>query len=219
MSKTAYFDFDGTLAKGDSIVSFMRYAVRKRMAPPWQWFRAAYGYLFYRIHPRSASFSKEKAASFLKGRTEDEIRIFCAEYIREMVMPTLYQEGIQEIMRLKKEGWTVVLVSASMSCYMDLLPGFIPVDRVLATRTFFENGRCTGKFGPNCKGEEKVRRIHKMLAETGETPDETRGYGDSAADLPMLRMTGHPQLVNPRKKVLEANPDIPVLRWKEMDRT
>ena len=54
----------------------------------------------------------------------------------------------------------VVVVSASTSLYMDLLPEFMPVDDVLSTSCpFDEEGQYTGLVGENCWGVQKPLRI------------------------------------------------------------
>ena len=68
----------------------------------------------------------------------------------------------------------------------------------------------------NCKGEEKVRRIREWLGAQDIRADfaASFAYGDSASDLPMLRLTGHPVQVNPRKKLRKAAPDMEAVHWE-----
>ena len=64
--------------------------------------------------------------------------------------------------------------------------------------------------------EEKVRRIRQWLNQRGIDVDwsGSSAYGDSANDLPMLRMVGQPFLINPRHKIRALDIDIPVQRWQ-----
>jgi HAD superfamily phosphoserine phosphatase-like hydrolase len=46
--------------------------------------------------------------------------------------------------------------------------------------------KVTGQLlGGNCYGEEKVKRIKKLIQEIG-TPSKTYAYGNSKGDIPML---------------------------------
>ena len=72
-TRLAFFDFDNTLSRGDSVVPFLLYAVRKRIAPPSQLLRAVRGYLHQLRHPDQVSYSKSIAFSFIKGRRQEEI--------------------------------------------------------------------------------------------------------------------------------------------------
>ena len=69
----AFFDFDNTLSRGDSVVPFLLYAVRHGYAPPSQLLRAVRGYLHQLRHPEQVSYSKSIALSFIKGRRREEL--------------------------------------------------------------------------------------------------------------------------------------------------
>lgn len=99
---------------------------------------------------------------------------------------------------------------------MRLLPEFLPVDDVIATRcTVDAQGRYTGEVEENCKGEEKPRRIQAWLNEQGLAADwpACRAYGDSLSDAPMLAMTGHPVLVDPKQPLAQRLPAAERVRW------
>lgn len=216
MTKFAFFDFDDTLSRGDSVVPFLLYAVRKGAAPKSQLLRAAWGFLAQIGHPGKISRAKEHTFSFIKGKRPDELDDLCRDFFREIITPRLFEDAIAELWRLKSTGHTVVVVSASADVYMHLLPEFLPVDAVLATRCTVENGAYNGKVEANCRGEEKPRRIAAWLAENGLTLDAEAScaYGDSVSDAPMLRLVGHPTLVNPGKKLASALPDAPHVQWR-----
>ena len=138
------------------------------------------------------------------------------DFLQVYVSRRCFPGALDELERLKKEGFRIVVVTASAEVYMRLLPEFLPVDHVLATRCFLDaNGRYTGKVGENCKGDEKPRRIRTWLAEQRLIPDwpNCRAYGDSLSDAPMLTLVGHPVLVDPKKLLLERIPDAERARW------
>ena len=68
----------------------------------------------------------------------------------------------------------------------------------------------------NVVREEKPRQIRAWLEANGMEADwaASFAYGDSANDLPMLRLAGHPVLVNPKRKAARLGAGIPVERWK-----
>ena len=214
-TRLAFFDFDNTLSRGDSVVPFLLYAVRKRFAPPSQLLRAVRGYLHQLRHPDQVSYSKSIAFSFIKGRRQEEIDALGRDFFREVLCPRFYHDGMSELWQLKAAGYTIVVVTASAEAYMRLLPEFLPVDAVLSTPCETMDGVYTGVFGANCRGEEKVRRIQAYLqAQDMEVDADSRAYGDSASDAPMLRLTAHPVLVNPRKKLQAAMPEASTVSWK-----
>ena len=69
----ALFDFDDTLARGDSILPYLLYCVRRGAAPKRQLLRAVCGYLRFLIQPSDASCAKEWTLSFIRGKTVEEM--------------------------------------------------------------------------------------------------------------------------------------------------
>ena len=216
----ALFDFDDTLARGDSILPYLMYCVRRGAAPKTQLLRAACGYLRFLIHPAGASSAKTQALSFIRGKTVEEMDALARDFFQETYIRRFFQEGIQELWRLREEGYRILVVSASADVYMRVLPEFLPVDAVLATVCEVDDeGRYTGRVGDNCKGEEKPRRIAAWLNSQGLTLDSAAScaYGDSPSDAPMLLLTAAPNLIDPKRKLLRRLPDARVLHWHTED--
>lgn len=216
MTKFAFFDFDDTLCRGDSVVPFLLYAVRKGVAPWTQLPRAIVGYLRQLGHPERISGAKEITFSFIKGMAAEPLDDLARSFFRDVITPRLFQQGLAELWKLKSEGYTIVIVSASADVYMRVLPEFLPVDAVLSTQCLMQNGVYTGKIGPNCKGDEKPRRIAAWLKENGLEADlpASRAYGDSPSDAPMLHTVGQATLVNPGKKLVQLLPHAPQVNWR-----
>ena len=100
---------------------------------------------------------------------------------------------------------------------MRVLPEFLPVDAVISTICHMdENNLYTGKLDSNCKGESKVRRIREWLTAQGAEADWDAccAYGDSPSDAPMLRLTGHPVMINPKKKLVAALTNAEKRSWR-----
>ncbi len=217
LTRLALFDFDNTIAKGDSIVSFLLYAVRTGNAPVSRLLSGMRGYLLLRMHRSSSSVYKETALSFMTRFSTEERRRFCRDYIQARILPCLYPEALQEMEQCRAEGFTVVVVSASVSLYMEEVLSFLPADAMLSTPAILApDGRYTGKLGPNCKGAEKVVRIRRWLEEQGLEADweHSRSYGDSWSDRFMLDLTGTQTLINPGPELRERYPGARICSWK-----
>lgn len=217
MTPFALFDFDDTLAKGDSILPYLLYCIRRGVAPKTQLLRAVAGYIRWRLNPACASGAKQATLSFIKGRTQAEMDDLARDFFREAQSKRFFHDGFKELCRLRGEGYRILVVSASAEVYMRVLPEFLPVDDVLATPCALDaNGCYTGEVGANCKGDEKPQRIAAYLQEHGLSIDRarSRGYGDSPSDAPMLLMTDAPLLVNPKKKLLRRIPHGTQLTWR-----
>lgn len=212
----AFFDFDDTLAKGDSIFPFLLYSIKRGIAPRRQLFKAAAGFLRWKVQPSSGRAVKEMSLSYIQGRTVEEMDNIARDFFREVQQKAFFEDAAPELFRLREQGVKIVVVSASSDLYMKVLPEFLPVDAVISTVCETADGRYTGKIGKNCKGEEKVRRIHEWLEAQGLCIDKEKshGYGDSPSDAPMLLLTASPNLVNPKRKLVRNVPQGRVLRWR-----
>ena len=218
MTRTAFafFDFDDTLAKGDSIFPFLLYAIKRGYAPKWQLFKAAAGFLRWKIQPSSGRAVKEWTLSFIKGRTVEEMDDLARDFFRDVQQKAFFEDAAPELFSLREQGKKIVIVSASADLYMKVLPEFLPIDAVISTRCEVSDGHYTGKIGVNCKGEEKVHRIHAWLKDNNCTIDaaHSAGYGDSPSDAPMLLLTASPNLVNPKRRLLKTIPSGKIHHWR-----
>src|SRR5690606_33862516 len=86
------------------------------------------------------------------------------------------------------------LVSASYDAYLLGLAEALGAEAVLSTRLEVCDGTCTGHLaGANCRGPEKVRRLHAWLAEQGldRSAVTVWAYGDSNGDRELLADADH----------------------------
>lgn len=68
----------------------------------------------------------------------------------------------------------------------------------MGTESEIVDGCYTGKLAaPFCYGEGKAEHIRKLAAEKGYDLAHCYAYSDSASDLPMMQIVGHPVAVNP----------------------
>lgn len=219
IDKIAFFDFDDTICKGDSILPYLLYCIRRGYAPWTQLFRAAWGYLGWRLNPKKARQAKTLTLSFIKGRQVAEMDALGLDFLRQYVAKRCFPEARAELERLRAQGCRIVVVTASPSVYMHMLPKVLPVDDVIATPCYQHQYLHTyeGVIGENVKGEEKVRLIHIHFGDV-EAPfpplPDGRAYGDSLSDAPMLELVGHPILVNPKKALIERMPRAERVTWR-----
>ena len=69
--------------------------------------------------------------------------------------------------------------------------------------------------GPPVGSTEKVTRIRAYAEAHGIDLSASYAYGDSIADVPMLRSVGHPRVVNPDRPLATAAREMgwPVYHW------
>ena len=98
-----------------------------------------------------------------------------------------WNKTIKDIVDSKKrEGYKIILVSASPDVYLPYICDYLGYDGFLATKTLRDGDVLTGIFdGSVCNYEEKTRRIKEYLGDN--KPSHTLSYGNSTGDYPMLR--------------------------------
>lgn len=209
--RLALFDFDGTMAPGDSIVAYMRLAVRQKKVSVWR-----FAYLVLLALPYYMGFLSEEAykniALRFYGRlTPPEKTGIDQAFAEQVMLPRVYAAARERLAKKKAEGCLCLLVSASTENYMRFIAEGLGFDALLCTFVGPD-----GKVGKNCKGEEKVRRVKGYLAEKGLEAELSISfaYADSKSDLPILHWVGHPTLVNPKRGMKKAAPGIPMEKWQ-----
>ena len=214
----ALFDFDNTISRGDSVVPFLLYA-RKKGLIGWRHILKACGaFLLQKVDKTKTVRAKEISFSFLKGKTEAEMTEFMHRFWEEALIPRIKPAALAELQMLRKQGTTVLVVSASADAYMRLLPEYLPVDTVLSTHCLKDDSdRYTGSIESNCRGEEKVRRLQEWFASQSWAPDleTSSAYGDSAGDQYMLSMVGHPVWVDAASRVRCLVPGAQSVDWRK----
>ncbi len=223
MQKTyALFDFDGTLIRGDSILLLCLYARRKGLV---SWcgmlgnLRTAF---LYGLRLCPAVRAKERALSFLWGKTAAEVDAIAEDFCQAVLVPRLRPQGLSAIQSHRTAGHEVLLVSASSTFYLKHLQKRLNVNDVIATRLDVDaDGVFAGRVcGDNCRGLQKPLRLAEYLAAKGDRLDydTSFAYGDSAGDLPMLRLCAHKVAVNPKPRLwrkLKKLPGATRVRWRE----
>lgn len=184
------FDFDGTLTIRDSFTEFLRWR-----AGPGAWALA-----LVKLAPALAAYAKDrdrgriKAASvkeFLLGVSRQTLEAEAAAFA-EAIWPRFMRPDALEVWNdWGRRGAHRVIVTASPTTTVAPFARKLGAEALLGTEFVFDaDDRITGDFaGPNCRGQEKVRRLK---AAYGEDMTLTAAYGDTSGDTEMLAMAQQP---------------------------
>jgi HAD superfamily hydrolase (TIGR01490 family) len=212
----AAFDFDGTLARGDSLIPFL-VSVRGRrrvgaalsaLGPSIAWAMA-----------RGGDEARERAKEALVGRLlrgvpADEVAAQGEAFAAQLVEGRLRPLTAERVAWHRSEGHQLVIVSASLTAYLEPVGATLGFDQVLATSLEVgDDGRLTGRLaGGNVRGPEKAERLRAWLAsasaswdasasassDAGSAECEVWAYGDSTGDHHLFALADHPFLVGRR---------------------
>jgi len=191
----AAFDFDGTLARRDTLVPFLRHAcgIPRVVAAT---ARAA-------LRARDRDTLKVGAIGHLfRGRTAADVDALGRAYVPRLV-ELVRPEMVERVRWHRAEGHAVVIVSASLGVYLRPLADRLRLDAALAVELVMgADGVLTGAVvgDLNTRGPEKVARLRVWTAQRfgADVPFELWAYGDSAGDEELLALADHPTWVGRR---------------------
>src|SRR5499427_3538984 len=193
----AFFDVDNTLMRGASIYYFARGLAARKMFGPMDLARMAWGQACYRMRGAENAdhidAAREAALTFVAGHRVDDIVSLCEEIYDDTMADRIW-EGTRELAQRHLEaGQRVWLVTASPV----ELAGII-ASRLGLTGAESVDGVYTGRLvGGLLHGEAKAAAVEALAVREGLDLARCSAYSDSANDLPMLRLVGHPAVVNP----------------------
>ncbi len=143
--------------------------------------------LFYKLKIISNDKAKKKTLKyFLKNIDATVFKKKANEYSLKHLGSILRDDAIEKINWHKKNKHKVVIVSASIECYLKSYCEKNNFD-LIATKLEIKNSKITGNLlGKNCYGIEKVIRI-KEIYDLSDY-EEIYAYGDTKGDIPMLSL-------------------------------
>lgn len=183
----AAFDVDNTLTVRDCVVPFMQ-----KVAGPVRFVSSCLsrpmflaGSVFRRDRDAIKAHFVEKIFS---GRNVDDVHEIGIQFASSVVSSWIRSDVAERMRWHQEQGHVVVLVSASLEPYLQPFGDLCEVDAVLCTRLEESQGLFTGKLlGSNCRGTEKVRRLHEWMNSAGIPLDALEyAYGDSRGDDALL---------------------------------
>lgn len=200
----AAFDFDGTLTVRSQLEPFVLQVGGARRTS------AAVVRNLHRVVqlPRSSAHRDAAKGAILKrifgGMSVDTYTALGRTFALH-VLDTKMRPDVLARLRWHQEcGHQTVIVSASLTAYLEPIAERLGMNGVLCTTLETENGKLTGRMhGANVRGREKVRRLEEWLLTTLHTTEVTLwAYGDTEGDRALLERADHPTWIT--KELLPA---------------
>jgi phosphatidylglycerophosphatase C len=200
MRTVAAFDFDGTLSSRDNFLRFVQLVAGT--ADTVKALGAAAPQL---VAARRDKAQRDAAKATvlrhtMRGRREDVLRDLGTRFARMVVERHLHPEVVARLDAHRAAGHELVIVSASLTLYLDPVTDLLGIATVLATEMEVgPDGWLTGELrGPNVRGPEKARRLDAWL---GDAPALVFAYGDSHGATELLARADHPVLIDKKGRV------------------
>ncbi len=212
----AFFDLDKTIIARSSTLAFAPSFYRHGLITRTQVYRGAVAQLTFRLaganHGRMERI-RNQVSDLCCGWPADVVTQIVTEGLRQIIGPHVYGEARALLARHQQDGHDVIIVSTSGAEIVGPIGVMLGATDVIATRLTVADGRYTGSVDFYAYGQAKADHVSALAAERGYQLGDCYAYSDSATDLPLLELVGHPHAVNPDRvlrKVARAR------QWPEL---
>jgi HAD superfamily hydrolase (TIGR01490 family) len=201
-SAAAFFDVDNTIMRGASIYHFARGLAARKMFGPRDMAALMWGQLAFRLrgaeNAQHIESARQAALAFVVGHRVQDI-VTLGEEIYDDTMADRIWAGARELTQRHLEaGQRVWLVTATPVELANILARRLGLTGALGTIAESVDGVYTGGLvGGLLHGEAKAAAIRALARREELDLARSSAYSDSANDLPMLSLVGHPNAVNP----------------------
>ena len=204
----AFFDLDRTLMEGSSAFQFGRAAYRAGLLERRQLISDAWANLRFRLRGASDEAThalRERISRSLRGVSVRDMERLGAPVLAG-VLPRVYPEVLAIAHEHQDAGRQVFITTAASQELADILAQVMALDGGIGSEfSQVQDGVYTGEpTGLFIYGPDKARAIERLAQERGFDLASSFAYTDSASDLPMLRLVGHPVAVNPDRELLRT---------------
>jgi HAD superfamily hydrolase (TIGR01490 family) len=201
----AFFDVDNTVLRGASIFFLARglyqrdfLTVRDILRFGWQQAH----FLLVGENLEHVADIQERALAFVEGHSVSELRAIGEEVFDDLMADKIWP-GTLELARMHEDaGQRVWLVTATPVEVADVIAHRLGLTGALGTVAEHVDGIYTGKLvGAPMHGPEKALAVAALAEYEGLDLERCSAYSDSANDIPLLSLVGHPVAVNPDQRL------------------
>lgn len=197
MNKAAIFDIDGTIIRNISSERvFFRYLLDKKLITFQDLFRFAKVFfnnllLFKGLYVRKNKF-------YLKNKEYEKIVSSISECFNERISSHISSAAIEEIKMLKNAGYFIILLSGTLSPFVDCFRKHCNADVGIGTRLAIDNkGIITGEINgihPYSGGKAKI--VNHLVTEYNIDLSSSYAYANQYVDIKFMQMVGYPVATN-----------------------
>ncbi|WP_283139192.1 HAD family hydrolase [Rhizohabitans arisaemae] len=204
----AFFDVDNTMMRGASIYHFARGLAARGLFTPRDLLWFAVGQAVFRVrgneNPDHIKQARETALAFVAGQKASDI-VSLGEEIYDEAMADRIWAGTRALAQAHLDaGQRVWLVTATPVELARVIAQRLGLTGALGTVAETVDGYYTGRLiGDLLHGPAKAEAIRALARHEGLDLARCSAYGDSANDLPMLSVVGHPHAINPDTELRE----------------
>lgn len=183
-----FMDFDGTITKGDSMFSFLKFIsgtfffyILLAIAIP--------TLIILKLAGGSNQSLKVKLLQyFFKGKKKSELESLAFEHFQKRKNKLLRTKAVGHIKSLQDLGDEICIVTASLDLWVQPFAAYLGAELIATQSAYDQDGFFIGISGLNCNYEEKVNRI-KDSYNGRQINRKKLAYGNSSGDQAMYEFS------------------------------
>jgi len=197
----AFFDVDNTIMRGASIFHLARGLYRREFFTIRDIARFAWQQALFVLVGENLEHVAEiqaRALSFVAGHSVSELRSVGEEVFDELMADKIWP-GTYALARMHLEiGQRVWLVTATPVEVAEVIAARLGLTGALGTVAEHVDGVYTGRLaGHMMHAAAKAQAVRALADKEGLDLSRCAAYSDSANDIPLLSLVGHPCAINP----------------------
>lgn len=206
--KAAFFDIDGTIYREGLITEMFKKMVNYELIDSTKWYsdvRPAFVNWDKRVGDYDVYLLKmiDVYVEAVKGLTPQQLK-YVAKRVIEQKGERVYTFSRDQIKLHQNEGNKVIAISGSPLELVNEMSKKYKMDDYRGTiYKVNEEGYYNGDIVPMWDSVSKRKAILEMTEKYNINLAESYAYGDTAGDLTMLSMVGHPYAINPTRELIQ----------------
>lgn len=197
----AFFDLDNTLLRGASIFYLARGLYARKFFGTRDVLRFGYQQARFRLGAENTDHVDEARAAaltFIADRSVAELKDIGEEIFDRYMAGKIWPGTLELAQRHLEQGQRVWLVTATPVEVATIIAKRIGLTGAIGTVAEHADGFYTGRLvGDLLHGPAKAEAVRALAARNGLELGLCAAYSDSANDIPMLSLVGHPCAINP----------------------
>lgn len=198
----AFFDCDNTILQGAAVFYlgvglYRRHFFSRRDVAKFAW-QQAWFRLFGAEDPGHIADAQHTALSLVAGKRTADLEAICEEIFEDIVAAKVWP-GTRALVQMHLDaGQRVWLVTAAPQEVARIIARRLGMTGALGTVAEEVGGHYTGRLvGEMLHGPAKAAAVRALARREQLDLGHCAAYSDSANDIPMLSLVGHPFVVNP----------------------
>jgi HAD superfamily hydrolase (TIGR01490 family) len=202
----AFFDLDNTVVQGASLFHLAKGLYRRDFFPARVIVRGLWQQTYFRViggeRPGHIAHAQAASLSFIAGHRAAELEELTAEIYDESIAERIWPGTRAIAQRHLDVGHQVWLVTAAPVEVAGVIAGRLGMTGALGSVAERNDGVYTGRLtGVLLHGPAKAEAVRQLAESYGLDLRHCYAYSDSANDLPLLSLVGHPCAINPDRRL------------------